>query len=112
MLAIFPAILAVVIAYGMVADPARVQSQVREGGVQRLVKGLNVVALGLWLLGSVGFSYYVDNLGTYNQTYGALTAVIILLLWLLLSAFVVLLGAEFDAETGRQTALAESPQRR
>jgi membrane protein len=63
-----------------------------------------VVALVLWLLGSVGFSYYVDNFGKYNQTYGALAAVIILLLWLFLSAFVVLLGAEFDAETERQTA--------
>ena len=71
-----------------------------------------VVALGLWLLGSVGFSYDVDNFGKHNQTYGALAAVIILLLWLLLPAFVALLGAEFDAETERQTALAESPQRR
>ena len=63
-----------------------------------------VVALVLWLLGSVGFSYYVDNFSKYNQTYGALAAVIILLLWLFLSAFAVLLGAEFDAETERQTA--------
>jgi membrane protein len=63
-----------------------------------------VVALVLWLLGSLGFSYYVDNFGKYNQTYGALAAVIILLLWLFLSAFAVLLGAEFDAETERQTA--------
>jgi membrane protein len=63
-----------------------------------------VVALALWLLGSVGFSWYVDNFGKYNQTYGALAAVIILLLWLFLSAFAVLLGAELDAETERQTA--------
>jgi membrane protein len=63
-----------------------------------------VVALVLWLLGSIGFSWYVDNFGKYNQTYGALAAVIILLLWLFLSAFAVLLGAEFDAETERQTA--------
>jgi membrane protein len=62
-----------------------------------------VVALVLWLLGSVGFSWYVDNFGKYNQTYGALAAVIILLLWLFLSAFAVLLGAEFDAEIERQT---------
>ena len=63
-----------------------------------------VVALVVWLLGSVGFSWYVDNFGKYNQTYGALAAVIILLLWLFLSAFAILLGAEFDAETERQTA--------
>jgi membrane protein len=65
---------------------------------------LVLVALVLWLLGSVGFSWYVDNFGKYNQTYGALAAVIILLLWLFLSSFAVLLGAEFDAETERQTA--------
>jgi membrane protein len=63
-----------------------------------------VVALVLWLLGSFGFSWYVDNFGKYNQTYGALASVIILLLWLYLSAFAVLLGAEFDAEIERQTA--------
>jgi membrane protein len=63
-----------------------------------------VVALVLWLLGSVGFSFYVDNFGKYNQTYGALAAVIILLLWLFLSAFAVLLGAEFNAESERQQA--------
>ena len=92
-----------------------------------------VVALVLWLLGSIGFSWYVDNFGKYNQTYGALAAVIILLLWLFLSAFAVLLGGELDAEIERQTArdtttgperplgrrdaevadtLGESPQRR
>jgi membrane protein len=63
-----------------------------------------VVALVLWLLGSLGFSDYVDNFGKYNQTYGALAAVIILLLWLFLSAFVVPLGAELDAHSERQTA--------
>jgi membrane protein len=63
-----------------------------------------VVALVLWLLGSVGFSWYVDNFGKYNQTYGALAAVIILLLWLFLSSFAVLFGAELDAEIERQTA--------
>jgi membrane protein len=99
----------------------------------RWVSGGAVVALVLWLLGSIGFSWYVDNFGKYNQTYGALAAVIILLLWLYLSAFAVLLGAELDAETERQTArdtttgperplgerdaavadtLGESPQRR
>jgi membrane protein len=69
----------------------------------RWVSGGAVVALVLWLLGSIGFSWYVESFGKYNQTYGALAAVIILLLWLFLSAFVVLLGAELDAETERQT---------
>jgi membrane protein len=63
-----------------------------------------VVALVLWLLGSLGFSDDVDNFGKYNQTYGALAAVIILLLGLFLAAFVVPLGAELDAETEPQAA--------
>jgi len=63
------------------------------------------VALVLWLLASAGFSLYVSNFGKYNQTYGALGAVIVLLLWLFLSALVVLLGAEIDAELERQTAV-------
>jgi len=171
MLAIFPAIIALVTIYGMVADPAQVESQVGgfakslpsgadqllteqlknvvNAGQQALSIGLGqagklaasivrwvvlallvlvalavvyrfapdranprwrwvsggaVVALLLWLLGSIGFSWYVDKFGNYNQTYGALAAVIILLLWLYLSAFAVLLGAELDAETERQTA--------
>ena len=62
-----------------------------------------LVATVLWLVGSIAFSIYVSNFGTYNETYGALGAVVILLLWLLLSAYAIVLGAEFDAETERQT---------
>ena len=63
-----------------------------------------VLAVALWLLGSAAFSYYVSSFGKYNETYGSIGAVIVLLLWLFLSSFVVLLGAEVDAEIERQTA--------
>ncbi len=63
-----------------------------------------VVATALWLLGSVVFSLYMSNFGNYNQTYGTLAAVIILLLWLFLSSFSALLGAKLDAEIEHQTA--------
>lgn len=62
------------------------------------------IATVLWILGSIGFSVYVNNFGSYNQTYGSLGAVIVLLLWLFLTSFVVLLGAEIDAELEHQTA--------
>jgi membrane protein len=57
----------------------------------------NVTAVALWLLASLGFSLYVSSFGSYNKTYGALAAVIVLLMWLYLSAIVILLGAEIDA---------------
>lgn len=62
-----------------------------------------VVATILWLIGSGLFSFYVTNFGSYNKTYGALAGVIILNLWLFLTAFVVLFGAEINSETEAQT---------
>jgi membrane protein len=62
-----------------------------------------VVATVLWIAGSVVFSLYVDNFGSYNRTYGALAGVVVLLLWLYLTSYVVLLGAEINAEAERQT---------
>jgi len=64
----------------------------------------SVVATGLWLLGSVGFSLYAANFGKYEDTYGTLGAVVVVMLWLFLTAFVVILGAELNAESERQTA--------
>ncbi|HJS86302.1 MAG TPA: YihY/virulence factor BrkB family protein [Acetobacteraceae bacterium] len=62
-----------------------------------------IVASVLWIVGSILFSIYVANFGNYNATYGSLGAVVVLLTWLYLSAFVVLLGAQINAETERQT---------
>lgn len=61
------------------------------------------VATGLWVLGSIAFSLYVSTLGNYEKTYGSLGALVVFLLWLFLSAFVILLGAELNAEMERQT---------
>ncbi|MBV9117162.1 MAG: YihY/virulence factor BrkB family protein [Acetobacteraceae bacterium] len=62
-----------------------------------------IVGSVLWIVGSILFSLYVGNFANYNATYGSLGAVVVLLTWLYLSAFVVLLGAEINAETERQT---------
>lgn len=58
----------------------------------------------VWLLGSLGFSIYVSNFGSYNETYGSVGAVVVLLLWFNLTSYVVLLGAELNAEIEHQTA--------
>jgi membrane protein len=63
----------------------------------RWVSWGTVAALAVWILGSLGFSFYVSNFGSYNKTYGSLAAVIVLMLWLYLGAFAVLLGAEIDS---------------
>lgn len=62
------------------------------------------VATILWLLASVLFSVYVEHFGNYNKTYGTLAAVVLLMMWMYASAYVILLGAELDAEIEAQTA--------
>jgi membrane protein len=62
-----------------------------------------LVATVLWVVGTVLFSLYIDNFGSYNKTYGALAGVVVLLLWLYLTSYIVLLGAEINAESERQT---------
>jgi membrane protein len=56
-----------------------------------------------WLVASIVFSWYVANFEDYNKTYGAIGAVIGLLTWMWLSATIVLIGAELNSETERQT---------
>lgn len=63
-----------------------------------------VTATVVWLAVSAGFSLYVDNFSSYDRTYGGLAGVVVLLLWLWLSAYLVLFGAEVNAEAERQTA--------
>lgn len=63
-----------------------------------------VVATALWLLGSVAFTIYVSKLGNYDKIYGSVSAVVILLLWFYWSAYIILLGAELNAEIDRQSA--------
>lgn len=61
------------------------------------------IATVVWLLGSAGFTIYVNTFGNYEETYGAIAGVIVLMLWLYLSSFAVLLGAEINSELERQT---------
>jgi membrane protein len=76
----------------------------REKAKWRWVSWGSVVATGLWVLASMGFSFYVTHFGSYDKTFGSLGAVVVLLTWFYISAYVVLIGACLDAEMERQTA--------
>lgn len=58
-----------------------------------------------WLLGSLAFSWYLNNVAHYDATYGSLGAVIGFMTWIWVSVMVVLVGAELNAEIEHQTAL-------
>jgi membrane protein len=64
----------------------------------------SVFAALAWLAVSSLFSWYLVNFANYNATYGALGAVIGLMMWMWLSTVVVLVGAELNAEIEHQTA--------
>jgi membrane protein len=55
-----------------------------------------VVATVVWLVASGGFAAYTSNFARYSKTYGSLGSIVVVLLWLYLSAFAVLIGAETD----------------
>ncbi|HEX7821149.1 MAG TPA: YihY/virulence factor BrkB family protein [Sphingobium sp.] len=63
----------------------------------------SVLSTLLWVAITAGFSFYVSDISDYNVTYGSLAAVVIFLMWLFLSAYAVLIGAEVNAEMERQT---------
>lgn len=64
----------------------------------------SAIAAVLWIVGSALFTLYVRSSATYGETYGALGGVVVLLLWLYLTGFIVMLGAEINAELEHQTA--------
>jgi len=88
------AILALAIVYRYAPDRAQPRWQWISWGA--------VTATTLWLAGSIGFTIYVSKVGSYDKTYGSLGALIILLLWFYLTAYLVLAGAELNAEIERR----------
>lgn len=65
----------------------------------------SVAATLLWLLATLLFGVYAANFANYNATYGALGAVVVLLMWLWVSSYAVLIGGEINAEAERQTGV-------
>jgi membrane protein len=62
-----------------------------------------VMGCFVWIAASGGFAFYVSNFGTYNESFGALAGVIVMLLWFWISAYVILLGAEVNSELDRMS---------
>jgi membrane protein len=63
-----------------------------------------MTAAALWILASVAMAVFVDNFGRYGETYGSLAGVVVLMLWLWITAIAALLGAEVNAEVETQTS--------
>ncbi|HKS20901.1 MAG TPA: YihY/virulence factor BrkB family protein [Bradyrhizobium sp.] len=67
--------------------------------------GVGTIAAGLlWIAGSAALSWYLSNFGNYDATYGSLGAAIGLMMWMWMSAVIVLFGAELNSEIEHQTA--------
>ena len=68
-----------------------------------------VVAIPWWIIMSLLFSFYINNFGSYDKTYGSIGAVIVLLLWLYLSGFIILVGAVINAVIEHNSAEGKEP---
>lgn len=63
----------------------------------KIVSPGSVIAVIVWVIATLGFSWYLSNFGNYNATYGSLAGVIIMLFYLYISSAILLLGAEVNA---------------
>lgn len=75
----------------------------RENAKWKWVSAGAVIAAVLFAIVSALFSWYAKEFGNFNKTYGSMGAVIVLMTWFYLSSFVILLGAEINAELEHQT---------
>ena len=93
-LGLFLLVLAIGIAYRAGPNHATIRPPLFTWGL--------LVAVVLWALAARGFMIYLANFPSYNRVYGSIGAVVVLLIWLYVSAYAVLLGAAVDAELRRK----------
>ncbi|MGJ8562077.1 MAG: YihY/virulence factor BrkB family protein [Alphaproteobacteria bacterium] len=93
LLSLFGFAVAVLYQYGPSRRPAK---------LRWIIPGC-VLATMSWIFISMGFSWFVSAFGTYNKTYGSLSAVIMLLMWFWITALVIIIGAELNAAMERHT---------
>ncbi len=85
-----------VVAFGIAVMYRYATSRPRPGWP--LVAWGAVIATVLWLVGSGLISLYVSSFGNFDKTYGSIAAIVVLLMWFLMSSYAVLIGAEINAE--------------
>ena len=66
-------------------------------------------SLAAWMLLSMAFSYYVENVAQYARLYGSIATIVVVLLWLYMSGQVLILGAELSAALAQQKKNAAPP---
>jgi membrane protein len=76
----------------------------------RLITPGALIAVIVWVVATLAFSWYVANFASYNAVYGSLAGVIVLLLYFFISAAILLLGAELNSELYHQTFEGEGPE--
>ena len=95
---------ALAIAFGLALSVLYRVSPDRSDAHWKWVSVGSIFAVVAWVLVTLGFRWYVSAFGSYNKTYGSLSAVVVMLMWLWLTSIIILLGAEINAETEHQTA--------
>jgi membrane protein len=73
---------------------------VRQPGFRWVTPG-SILAVGVWIIASAAFAFYVASFSSYNKTYGALGGIVVFLIWLWITNVVILFGAELNAELER-----------
>jgi membrane protein len=104
----WPVLLAVMIT--MISVLYYAAPNVRLRGFRWVTAG-SIVAVVVWLIASAAFALYVANFGSYDETYGTLGGVVVILIWLWITNIALLFGHELNAERERSQELAEGRSR-